>query len=85
MSGISLRSSDRNKEEIGDRTITTLYRRQRRIDRAGGIALTDTLARLFSTDFAPLAFGRGVGLALLDMLPPAKRGIMRHMIFGMGN
>ena len=65
--------------------MTTQYRRQRQLDRAGGIALTDTLAKLFSTDFAPLAFGRGVGLALLDALPPAKRGIMHHMIFGVGN
>jgi 2-octaprenyl-6-methoxyphenol hydroxylase len=72
-------------EEIGSRSMTTRYRRQRRLDRAGGIALTDALARLFSNDFAPLAFGRGIGLALLDVLPPAKRGLMRHMIFGVGN
>lgn len=75
----------RNGQEIGNQTMTTQYRRQRQLDRAGGIALTDTLAKLFSTDFAPLAFGRGVGLALLDALPAAKRGIMHHMIFGVGN
>jgi 2-octaprenyl-6-methoxyphenol hydroxylase len=75
----------RNGQDIGNRAMTTLYRRQRRIDRAGGIALTDSLAKLFSTDFAPLAVGRGIGLALLDMLPPVKRGIMHHMIFGVGN
>lgn len=75
----------RNTEEIGSQSMTTRYRRQRRVDRAGGIALTDALARVFSTDFAPLGFGRGVGLALLDMLPPVKRGLMRHMIFGVGN
>ena len=72
-------------EEIGNRSMTTRYRRLRRFDRAGGITLTDTLARLFSTDFAPLACGRGVGLALLDALPLAKRAIMHHMIFGVGN
>ena len=72
-------------EQIGSRSMTSRYRRQRRVDRAGGIALTDALARLFSNDFAPLALGRGLGLAFLDALPPVKRGIMRHMIFGVGN
>jgi 2-octaprenyl-6-methoxyphenol hydroxylase len=72
-------------EDLGSRIMTARYRRQRRIDRAGGIAVTDSLARLFSTDFAPLAFGRGVGLTLLDTLPPVKREIMHHMIFGVGN
>ncbi len=72
-------------EEIGSRSMTSRYRRQRRVDRAGGIALTDALARLFSNDFAPLALGRGLGLAFLDALPPVKRGLMRHMIFGVGN
>jgi len=72
----------RNGREIGDRAMTTQYRKRRQLDRARGIALTDTLAKLFSTDSAPLALGRGVGLALLDALPPAKRSIMHHMIFG---
>jgi 2-octaprenyl-6-methoxyphenol hydroxylase len=78
-----IRSS--STDEIGSRSMTTRYRKQRRIDRAGGIAVTDALARLFSTDFAPLALGRGIGLACLDALPPVKRGLMRHMIFGVGN
>ncbi len=78
-----IRSHDRT--DVGDHSITTRYRKQRRIDRAGGITFTDTLAKMFSTDFAPLALGRGLGLALLDILPPAKRQIMHHMIFGVGN
>lgn len=58
------------------------YRARRRLDRAGGITLTDTLVRLFSNDFAPLAFARGAGLTLLDCFPPAKDWFVRRMIFG---
>lgn len=58
------------------------YRAHRRIDRAGGIAFTDTLVRLFSNDLAPLAIARGTGLVLLDCIPPAKDWMMRRMVFG---
>jgi 2-octaprenyl-6-methoxyphenol hydroxylase len=58
------------------------YRAHRRIDRAGGIAFTDTLVRLFSNDLAPLAIARGAGLVLLDCIPPAKDWMVRRMVFG---
>ena len=58
------------------------YQALRRIDRGGGIAFTDALIRIFSNDFLPLALARGVGLTLLDCLPPAKNFVMRRMIFG---
>ena len=58
------------------------YAARRRIDRTGGIAFTDALVRVFSSDFAPLAHARGAGLALLDNLPPLKDFVARRMIFG---
>jgi 2-octaprenyl-6-methoxyphenol hydroxylase len=58
------------------------YRSTRKLDRMSGIALTDSLVRIFSNDLAPLRALRGSGLALLDLLPAAKRTFVRRMIFG---
>lgn len=71
--------------EIGSQSMTSRFRARRRVDRAGGIAVTHSLAKLFSNDFPPAALGRGFGLALLDTLPPLKRALMRRMIFGTGS
>jgi 2-octaprenyl-6-methoxyphenol hydroxylase len=58
------------------------YRATRKLDRLGGIALTDSLVRIFSNDLLPLRALRGGGLALLDLLPAAKRAFAQRMIFG---
>jgi 2-octaprenyl-6-methoxyphenol hydroxylase len=67
---------------LGDPALQELFRSRRRIDRSGGIAFTDALVRLFSNDFPPLALARGLGLTLLDCVPPAKDFLARRMIFG---
>ena len=69
-------------ETLGSAAIASQFRKQRRTDRFGAITFTHSLAKLFSNDFAPLAAGRGIGLAMLDTLPPLKRDLMRRMIFG---
>jgi len=58
------------------------YRSQRRFDRAGGMLFTDFLVRAFSNDYPLLAAARGSGLALLDAFSPAKKFLMRRLIFG---
>ncbi|MEA3156434.1 MAG: 2-octaprenyl-6-methoxyphenol hydroxylase, partial [Betaproteobacteria bacterium] len=65
-----------------DEHLFNAYRARRRIDRAGGIAFTDALIRIFSNDFLPLGVARGAGLTLLDCLPAAKNFVVRRMIFG---
>ena len=67
---------------VADPDLFARYRTRRRIDRAGAIAFTDGLVRLFSNDLLPLAVARGVGLTLLDCLPPLKSFVVRRMIFG---
>lgn len=58
------------------------YRSRRRVDRTAGTLFTDFLVRAFSNDVVPLGFVRSAGLALLDVCDPAKRFLMRRMIFG---
>ena len=67
---------------LHDPALLKRYRARRRIDRSGGIAFTDALVRIFSNDFVPLAAMRSAGLALLDIVPPAKDYVVRRMIFG---
>ncbi len=51
-------------------------------DRWALIATTDFLARSFTWDLPGAALARGVGLALLDVLGPVKRGVARGFMFG---
>ena len=69
-------------EAIGSAGMLAAYRARRRIDRRGGIWFTDSLVRLFSNDIAPLSAARGIALALLGCLPPARDFLVRRMIFG---
>lgn len=69
-------------EQIGTAEMLKAYRRRRKLDRSGGIFFTDMLLRIFSNDLAPLRAARGMALTALDVLPAAKRFLMRRMIFG---
>ena len=69
-------------EEIGGAAMLATFAARRRIDRGGGIWFTDALVRVFSNDLGPLKFARGLGLAFLGALPPAKDLLVRRMTFG---
>ncbi|WP_322010180.1 UbiH/UbiF/VisC/COQ6 family ubiquinone biosynthesis hydroxylase [Paraburkholderia sp. J12] len=58
------------------------FGRQRALDRRMTIGATDTLARLFTVDFAPLAALRGLALTALEFVPPVKTALARQMMFG---
>jgi 2-octaprenyl-6-methoxyphenol hydroxylase len=55
---------------------------QRAPDRWALIATTDFLARSFTWPLPGLASVRGLGLAALQALAPAKRALARQMMFG---
>lgn len=69
-------------DDPGSAEVLARYRRLRRLDRIAGIAATDSLTRMFSSDYEWLAPLRGAGIAALDLVPPVKRFLMRRMIFG---
>lgn len=69
-------------EDPGSATMLSNYRARRRLDRLGGIGVTDLLVRLFSNDIAALRAARGAGLALLGCVAPARDFVVRRMIFG---
>lgn len=69
-------------DSIGSEKMLSNYRKAREIDRGSGIRFTDSLIRLFSNEIPPLRAGRGIGLAALDCLPPARKWFSRSMMFG---
>ena len=73
---------DCDRAEIGGPTQILAYAARRRLDRGGGILFTDTLVRLFSNEFASLRLARGLGLAVLGVVPPARDFVVRRMTFG---
>jgi 2-octaprenyl-6-methoxyphenol hydroxylase len=68
--------------EPGSVRMLTAYRKRRRGDRDAGRLFTDSLVKLFTTDLPLLQTVSGVGLTVLDCLPPVKRFVARRMIFG---
>ncbi|MGF6901720.1 UbiH/UbiF/VisC/COQ6 family ubiquinone biosynthesis hydroxylase [Paraburkholderia sp. GAS348] len=58
------------------------FAQRRALDRRLTIGATDTLARLFTVDFAPLAALRGLALTALEFVPPVKTALARQMMFG---
>ena len=69
----------------GPADLPALLRRlawQRGPDRWGMIAATDFLARSFTWRWPGLPAARGLGLAVLQALPPLKSALARQMMFG---
>lgn len=63
-------------------TALAAYARSRRADRYGAALFTDGIVRLFSNDLPPLRALRGLGLGVLDALPPLRDFVARRMIWG---
>jgi len=68
--------------ELGAASFLARAARARALDRNATIGLTDLLVRAFSNTNPAVALARGLGLAALDVLPPARRFLARRMIFG---
>ena len=58
------------------------YAQSRKIDRATTIGLTDFMARIFTSNLAPVVVARGLALSALQWLPPVKTALARQMMFG---
>jgi 2-octaprenyl-6-methoxyphenol hydroxylase len=58
------------------------YAQSRKIDRTTTIGLTDFMARVFTSNLAPVVVVRGLALSALQWLPPVKTALARQMMFG---
>lgn len=64
--------------DIGMSTVLDDYERWRRFDNVALAAATDILNRLFSNSFGPLRLARGLGLAAVNRIGPARRMFMNE-------
>jgi len=58
------------------------YAQSRKFDRTTTIGLTDFMARVFTSNLAPIVVARGLALSALQWLPPVKTALARQMMFG---
>lgn len=65
-------------QDIGAPDVLARYEEWRRRDQRQVLRTTDGLVRLFSNDFPPLVLARTAGMLLVDLVPPAKRMLMRR-------
>ena len=70
------------REALGGREMLSGYRTARRRDASRGIAFTDFLVSAFGDGRRLPTWGRGLGLAALDLFPPARRLLAERMIHG---
>ena len=59
--------------DIGDAPVLQRYADWRSADQRRVAVFTDSMVRIFSQPFAPLAWARDAGMLALDLCPPAKR------------
>lgn len=64
--------------DIGDVHVLGQYLKWRRRDTRAVTAFTDSLVRVFSNSFVPLAIARNLGLVATDLAPPLKRFLIRR-------
>ena len=66
----------------GTATMLSAYRQQRQSDTRGGLLFTDFLVNVFTNPMLGVAALRGLGLAMMEYLPPVKRLLVNKMSFG---
>ena len=64
--------------DIGSLTVLQPYADWRRRDHIQTSVATDSLVRIFSNNFLPLAALRNLGLFVVDVVPPLKNILARH-------
>ena len=69
-------------DSVGGKAMLDEYHDLRRRDASRGIAFTDFLVGAFADSRRIPTWGRGLGLALLDLVPPARRLLAERMIRG---
>jgi 2-octaprenyl-6-methoxyphenol hydroxylase len=65
-------------EDIGSPVVLERYAAWRRFDTAALSVGTDGFVRLFSNDIAPVRLARGIGMAVVGSIGPARRFFMRE-------
>ncbi len=71
-----------DSSDCGNPALLAHHVAERRRDRDAAVVFTDGLIRLFGLRSPLAGHARGAGLLALDLLPAARRFVMRRMIYG---
>lgn len=64
-------------QDLGSADVLTRYVESRRGDQRGTALFTDLLNRIFANPLTSVAWGRNAGLLTLELMPTARRALMR--------
>ncbi|HEV7164097.1 MAG TPA: 2-octaprenyl-6-methoxyphenyl hydroxylase [Gammaproteobacteria bacterium] len=73
-----LSDARRDGEDLGSSTVLARYVEGRSGDQQGTAVFTDLLNRVFANPLMSVALGRNMGLLALELMPTARRFLMRH-------
>ena len=65
--------AQRSNEDIGARQVLQQYAKWRQGDQRRVVTFTDSMVRIFTQPFPPVAWIRDAGMLAMDFCPPAKR------------
>ena len=65
--------AQRSGEDIGGRQVLQQYAKWRQGDQRRVVTFTDSMVRMFTQPFPPVAWIRDAGMLAMDFCPPAKR------------
>jgi 2-octaprenyl-6-methoxyphenol hydroxylase len=66
------------QQDPGNLDVLQAYARWRRRDHLQTAVFTDSLVRVFSTDFTPLVLARNAGLLAMELFAPLRKRLGRH-------
>ena len=75
----------RRGEDIGSLTVLARYERWRRLDNIAVAAATDAFNRLFTNNNPLIRTARGLGMAVVNRIGPARRAFMTEAGGALGN
>ncbi len=68
----------RNSADVGDKAMLNHYAESRQKDHDHTIGFTNSVVKIFSSDWLPMAAARSISLALMDHIPAAKSVLAKH-------
>jgi len=68
----------KNDKDIGDSEILAQYAKLRHRQTKRVLRFTDGLLQVFTNDYPGLSSGRNIALNMLEILPPAKRALLKR-------
>lgn len=75
-----LTDAHNNGDDLGSLQVLNQYAKWRRRDHRQATFITDSLVKIFSSNFTPIVVARNLGLMATELFPPVKKLLTRNAI-----